>query len=244
VGLGVQQRDAESAAAMVQTISYSPVAPSSIDLRWPSAPAPIWLIVGLEGDRESVRARADRLRELVGPALLPELPPDLARVRQLLSSGHESTTEANAPVSRSHNQLLADLRDPAADKGTLVRVAFWVGQLARVLTTIRTAGVANEVEPAITGSAGAGILDVTLDAGSDDAAVARFVAELRAGLTALGADGVLPSVASAVVLYAPDEVRKLTDAWGPASSLGLMRSIKDQFDPEHRMAPGRFAGGI
>jgi FAD/FMN-containing dehydrogenase len=24
----------------------------------------------------------------------------------------------------------------------------------------------------------------------------------------------------------------------------VMRSVKDQFDPGHRMAPGRFAGGI
>jgi glycolate oxidase FAD binding subunit len=34
------------------------------------------------------------------------------------------------------------------------------------------------------------------------------------------------------------------DLWGPVPSLGLMRAVKAQFDPEHRMAPGRFAGGI
>jgi len=27
-------------------------------------------------------------------------------------------------------------------------------------------------------------------------------------------------------------------------SLPLMRAVKDQFDPGHRMAPGRFVGGI
>jgi len=27
-------------------------------------------------------------------------------------------------------------------------------------------------------------------------------------------------------------------------SLSLMCAVKDQFDPGHRMAPGRFAGGI
>jgi glycolate oxidase FAD binding subunit len=27
-------------------------------------------------------------------------------------------------------------------------------------------------------------------------------------------------------------------------SLSLMQAVKDQFDPGHRMAPGRFAGGI
>jgi glycolate oxidase FAD binding subunit len=32
--------------------------------------------------------------------------------------------------------------------------------------------------------------------------------------------------------------------WGPVSSLPLMRAVKDRFDPEYRMAPGRFAGGI
>ena len=30
----------------------------------------------------------------------------------------------------------------------------------------------------------------------------------------------------------------------PVPSLPLMRAVKDQFDPGHRMAPGRFAGGI
>jgi glycolate oxidase FAD binding subunit len=139
---------------------------------------------------------------------------------------------------------LPDGRGRPAATGTCVRVAFWVGQLAKVLRTTRTAAVANGVDPAITGSAGAGTLDVGLGAGSDAADVARFVVELRAGLAALSAGSVLPSVASAVVVWAPQQVRAAVDVWGPAPSLGLMRSIKDQFDPEYRMAPGRFAGGI
>jgi glycolate oxidase FAD binding subunit len=47
-----------------------------------------------------------------------------------------------------------------------------------------------------------------------------------------------------VVLHAPAEVRAAVDLWGPVPGLGLMRAIKDQFDPQHMMAPGRFAGGI
>jgi glycolate oxidase FAD binding subunit len=39
-------------------------------------------------------------------------------------------------------------------------------------------------------------------------------------------------------------VQALIDMWGPVPSLGLMRALKDQFDPGHLMAPGRFAGGI
>jgi glycolate oxidase FAD binding subunit len=61
-------------------------------------------------------------------------------------------------------------------------------------------------------------------------------------LTAVG--GVVPSVASAVVVCAPGEVLEAVDVWGPVPSLGLMRAVKDQFDPERRMAPGRFVGGI
>ncbi len=44
---------------------------------------------------------------------------------------------------------------------------------------------------------------------------------------------------------APPEVRARLDAWGrPPSSLPLMRRLKAQLDPEGRLAPGRFVGGI
>lgn len=49
---------------------------------------------------------------------------------------------------------------------------------------------------------------------------------------------------SAVVRFAPEQVREKVDLWGPVPALTLMRRVKDQFDPEHRMSPGRFAGGI
>jgi glycolate oxidase FAD binding subunit len=34
------------------------------------------------------------------------------------------------------------------------------------------------------------------------------------------------------------------DRWGPVRGLDLMRAVKDRFDPAHRLAPGRFVGGI
>ncbi|MDY7088086.1 MAG: FAD-binding oxidoreductase [Actinomycetota bacterium] len=48
----------------------------------------------------------------------------------------------------------------------------------------------------------------------------------------------------AVVLTAPSPVREIVDMWGPVPGLALMRRIKDQFDPAHRFAPGRFVGGM
>ncbi len=223
-GHGVQRGDPESAAAAVQAISRSPLAPSSIDLSWKSATAPIWLIVGLEGDPESVAVRSDRLRELLGPPLLPE--------------------EEAAAVAPNPDQLPDEQQDPAADEGTLVRVAFWVGQLAAVLAAIQSAARENGVSVSVEGPAGAGVLEVRAPADAAAKTVDAFVADLRTGLQELSSGSVVPSVASAVVLYAPDEVRALVDMWGPVQSLALMRAVKDQFDPEHRMAPGRFVGGI
>ncbi|HEY2579805.1 MAG TPA: hypothetical protein VGI74_26130 [Streptosporangiaceae bacterium] len=42
----------------------------------------------------------------------------------------------------------------------------------------------------------------------------------------------------------PPEPADGRNLWGPIPGAALMRSVKDQFDPGHRMAPGRFAGGI
>ena len=49
---------------------------------------------------------------------------------------------------------------------------------------------------------------------------------------------------TAVVVDAPAAVKAAVDVWGPIPALDLMRRVKDQFDPDHRLAPGRFVGGI
>jgi glycolate oxidase FAD binding subunit len=53
---------------------------------------------------------------------------------------------------------------------------------------------------------------------------------------------------SVVVVAAPAAVRAELPLpgglFGRVPSLGLMRAVKDQFDPGHRMAPGRFPEGI
>jgi glycolate oxidase FAD binding subunit len=49
---------------------------------------------------------------------------------------------------------------------------------------------------------------------------------------------------SVVVVEAPAEAKREVDVWGPVRGLSVMRRIKDQFDPHHRMSPGRFVGGI
>jgi len=46
---------------------------------------------------------------------------------------------------------------------------------------------------------------------------------------------------SLVLMAAPDGVRRELGAWGsPPATLGLMRRLKDAFDPHHVLNPGRF----
>ncbi|HEY4466037.1 MAG TPA: FAD-binding oxidoreductase [Streptosporangiaceae bacterium] len=123
--------------------------------------------------------------------------------------------------------------------GTLIQITFWAGKLRPVLEMIDMVAADARVTPAVGGSAGAGMLYASLDGGEDAGQVATFVRALRA---ATGTGG--PARGSVVVLTAPAAVREAVDLWGPVPALELMRAVKAQFDPDHRMAPGRFAGGI
>jgi glycolate oxidase FAD binding subunit len=93
--------------------------------------------------------------------------------------------------------------------------------------------VTRDVGAAVRGSAGTGVVYAALDRPDDVPAALdrlRSVCARHQG--------------SAVVVDAPAEVKRAVDVWGPVPALDLMRRVKDQFDPEHRLAPGRFVGGI
>jgi glycolate oxidase FAD binding subunit len=93
--------------------------------------------------------------------------------------------------------------------------------------------VAEELGAGVRGSAGTGVVYAAIaDPERAPAAVSR-VREVCA-----------KHQGAAVVLDAPAGVKQAVDVWGPVPSLDLMRRVKDQFDPDHRLAPGRFAGGI
>jgi glycolate oxidase FAD binding subunit len=89
---------------------------------------------------------------------------------------------------------------------------------------------------------GLGFVAGDAGAGADQPqAIAAAVAQARSLLAGGGG--------SVVVHDAPAPVRALIDVWdAPASSrtsaLPLMRAVKERLDPERRLAPGRFVGGI
>jgi glycolate oxidase FAD binding subunit len=237
----LERANAAAAHAAIGAAVDSPLGPSAAELDWPGRGAPISAAILLEGDQDGVAERAARLRALLGGA------------------------EVSADPPPWWGQSAA-----AAADGTVIRVAFWAGDLAAVLDLIAAAAAASGLDPAVSGSGAAGVLHVGLPGSAAPGAVAGLLTALRtalsrgtvlavglaatasaaaaigqvsAGPTARGTAG--PTApGSATVLHAPPAVRDVADIWGPVPSLALMRAVKDQFDPEHRMAPGRFVGGI
>jgi len=86
------------------------------------------------------------------------------------------------------------------------------------------------------GSVAVGTVTVGLAGAADPHALVSCVASLRERAPSFGG--------SVVVLEAPGDLKAALDVWGPVGGLQLMRSVKRQFDPERRLAPGRFVGGI
>ena len=126
--------------------------------------------------------------------------------------------------------------DGADRRQTALKATFALSGLARVLDAARTAADAAGVRLDLRGSGGAGVLYGALPADADAGAVGAVVDRLRAECTELG--GAL------VVLDGPAEVKAAVDTWGPVPAIDLMRRVKERFDPERRLAPGRFVGGI
>lgn len=113
-----------------------------------------------------------------------------------------------------------------------VKLTFALSGLGDVVS----AAAAAEVPLHLRGSAGAGVLYAAAPGDTEPAALSRTVDQLRGVCARHG--GAL------VVLDAPRALKESLDTWGPVPALDLMRRVKDQFDPDHRLSPGRFVGGI
>jgi len=221
----------DAAYRAVATAAASELVPTAVEISRAGRGQPVRVGVLLEGDPAGVDERAAQLRGLLGAG---------------------AVTSPDPPGWWGRTGPPGDGGGPAG-AGTLIRIAFWAAALPAVLAMIDGAAPADGLDPVVTGSAAAGVIYVALRADVDPAAVATFVAALREAIARGDADArpasapvpdSPPVLASAVVLYAPPPARELVDLWGPVPGLPLMQAVKDQFDPGHRMAPGRFAGGI
>jgi glycolate dehydrogenase FAD-binding subunit len=149
---------------------------------------------------------------------------------------------------RTRPAAVDELSTPEADAAWNEHAARRTAGNARVKLSALPAAmpaVASEVVPILTGalSGGRAVGYPTLGLGfvtgdvEDGAAFAEAVVRARASLA--------PGHGSLVVQELPISARGAVDLWGPApAALGLMKRVKERFDPDNRLNPGRFVGGL
>jgi glycolate oxidase FAD binding subunit len=121
----------------------------------------------------------------------------------------------------------------SADVG--LKLTCTVSGLGSLLDAVRAAGLRHGAALHVRGSA-AGVLHAGLPGETPATVVAAVVTDLRRAASSYAG--------TVVVLTAPPATRDAVDLWGPVPGLALMRRLKDEMDPPHRFAPGRFVGGI
>ncbi len=191
--------DAGACAPPVAAAANSPLVASAVELHRARPGGPVSVSVLLEGSADGVAARAERMAGL-------------------LSSTY-------ATVSPTAPSWWAGVPEPA--DGTLLRVTFWVSALARVLDAIDAAARETGAGPVVHGSAGAGLLYLTVPAQAGTTELARLAEIIR---------DAIPAGRGSVAVVAGQGRERC--AWGIPGA-GLMLAVKSQFDPEGRLSPGR-----
>jgi len=170
--------------------------------------------VRFEGFGPGVRQQAARLVDLAGRAGLSPA---------ALDDGAAAALWARHDALRTSGEVRLRLAAPPSALEAVLRDA--VGPLAGAL-----GGAWAVLDPVV----GCGF------AGGEAPDLARALGALGQARAALEARG-----GSLTLTAAPAAVRAGFDAWGaPPPSLEVMRRLKARLDPEGRLAPGRFVGGL
>ncbi len=162
--------------------------------------------------------------------------------KMLHEAGAAAIAPADGPASRALWQSL--LRRRAEDwerpGGLFLKAAILTNRVAAFCERARAVAAERGLSCRLSGELASGVLYVRIDGvnGQTQAdLLAQVVRELRAA--AQSYEG------SLVMLNGPLAVKRLVDVWGePAGSLSLMRRLKQEFDPQNVLNPGRFVGGL
>jgi glycolate oxidase FAD binding subunit len=123
---------------------------------------------------------------------------------------------------------------------TIVKISARPTQLSRLLPALQQT-CEQRSYPFVALTRGAGVVYLALLPWKSDAEEIRRLAEICAHLhdqaTILGDHVTIP--------WCPTELKRRVSVWGlPRGDLDLMLKVKDVFDPQHVLSPGRFYGGI
>jgi glycolate oxidase FAD binding subunit len=139
-------------------------------------------------------------------------------------------------LSDEEADRLGHLTSPEVADEVVLKIGAPPADLAAVLESILGAAERKRLaHPSITGHAGTGVTFVGFSGENDDSA-AGFVEEMREIWVRRGGNVTLQR--------APLTLKKRVSTWDNGGDyLGLVRRVKEKFDPRGGMNPGRFLGG-
>ena len=226
----VRPRPAQEIAVAVDSDDCLVASAAALELR--DACEPLWLeilsprsqgeawrtIVGAGGSEEDVDAAAARYEE----------------VARKLAGTSERVEDAS--------DLRHSIADGTAENGrTVLRLATLPTRVGAWLQSLQNAAQAHSLGLHVRANPTNGVVHATLDAKDEDPSLMTLVGELRPGLEREG---------GALVVERTEAQNKrglvsVGGVWGdPGPGLELMRALKNTYDPDARLAPGRFVGGI
>jgi len=215
-------REAESLCSLVARITDSDVQPAAMELISPydEAPPPLdgehfALILKFLNEAETVDWQIEEAAQL--GSVFRHTTLGEADANEFWRAYHESETSPRAGFILRLSALPADLDDLIAD-------------------------INHALPPArLRAHAATGVVRLHGDAqwlaGLETGEFLKTLAELRRLAQARGGQ--------MLILRAPDEIKSQIDVWGEAGQgHGLMRALKEKFDPHRLLNPGRFVAGI
>ncbi len=204
---------------LVEALFQSVLLPAGLALISPE----VAQAVGMPGGTPAVAVWAEGFSEAVA-----------RHVRDLSTLAARGGLTVEVLGAAAHERLWAHLRDFGTSDGrVVVRVTVPLGSVAAVVNAVdqwRTP----DLNVQYVAHAGTGVIWVSL---APVPASARWFPQL----SALARD----HQGHAVLTSAPLSMKDGVDIWGPPpASVSLMRDIKQQFDPQHILNPGRFVAGL
>lgn len=156
----------------------------------------------------------------------------LAALAGALSPGEVLAGDGEAAFWRRADEAVP--QGDAGDGSLLLKASVLPTEIAGWLSTLLRTTREAKLDARSRAHAGHGIAYVRIAGDAD--ALASVVGPLREAAHA--------GRGSLVVQDAPPELLRRLDVWGPVAALEVMRRMKQQFDPNATLNPGRFVRGI
>jgi glycolate oxidase FAD binding subunit len=215
---------------LLLSILASRLTPIGLQLR--AAPGGARLDVRFDGTAAGILAQVDQvdqLRQLAAPSPAPaDAPAEVWTSHQAIWDGADGADDADsaAPAPRRPLRLVA-------------RLSVLPSRIAAACALIERAAAARSLAwQMVVQGVGAGYVRLE----GDEPALRATLLALREELAGTGETEPRGAI---VALGCPLAVKRGLDVWGPASDAQpVMVRIKQRFDPDGTLSPGRFLGGI